>query len=220
MTSLDETSGVEYPQQKVEEVREMPLRKCPYCKGLSNFNLGQHYAGPKIAGYVSIDYCQNCGNPVYFETGGRKERDDVIDCYPRLELSVDEELPEDVRKAFGEAVRTLNDGNWNSCVVMCRRALQEAMTDLGAEGKDLFHQIDDLEAKRKITPELKEWAHEGRVGGKLGAHGIGEKKWADQNDAEEITEFCRWFLRYLYVLPNQLANRKKALAEQANKSST
>jgi len=214
MTSLYEISSVEYPQRNVEEVRAMPVRKCPYCKALCNFDVEAQVGGRDTAGYISLDRCQNCGNPVYFETGDRGERDNVIDYYPRLELSVDEELPEDVKKAFEEATRTLNDGNWNSCVVMCRRALEEAMKDLGADGKDLFEQIDDLETKRKITPELKQWAHEGRLGGKLGAHGAKGKKWADKSDAEEVLEFCRWFFRYLYVLPKQLANRKAKLEEE------
>jgi hypothetical protein len=97
---------------------------------------------------------------------------------------------------------------------VCRRALEEAMRNLGAEGRDLFTQIDDLERKRRITPELKQWAHEGRLGGKLGAHGVEEKKWADQNDAEEVLEFCKWFFRYVYVLPKQLAERKERVTGQ------
>ena len=213
MTSLSETSGVEYSQQDVEEVRKMPLRKCPYCKGLSNFDIGNSLKD--LPGrLISLDMCQNCGRHSYFETK-ENDRKVVLDVYPKLDINVDEELPTEIKVAFQEAAEALNSGIWNSCVVMCRRALQEAMTDLGAEGKDLFHQIDDLEVKRKITPELKEWAHEGRVGGKLGAHGIGEKKWADKNDAEEVFEFCRWFLRYVYVLPTQLQLRRKTFAEES-----
>lgn len=196
----------------------MPLRKCPYCKGLSNFSLsGQMHQG-YLKGWVSLDICQNCGTPVYYEVSSQKDRNTILDSYPKHELDPDKELPENVKVAFSEAIKGLNDANWNSCVVMCRRALEEATTDLGAEGEDLFHKIDDLESKRKITPELKEWAHEGRLGGKLGAHGIKGKKWADKDDAEEVLEFSRWFLRYVYVLPKQLAERKAKVAPSGNES--
>lgn len=194
----------------------MPLRKCPYCKGLSNFSLGPHLFQGHLKGCVSLDTCHNCGTPVYFVTPSVPDRNTILDSYPKLDLEVDKELPDNVKLAFAEAIKGLNDGNWNSCVVMCRRALEEAMADLGAEGEDLFHQIDNLESQRKITPELKAWAHESRLGGKLGAHGTKQKKWADKNDAEEVLEFSRWFFRYVYVLPRQLAARKAAVAPSGN----
>ena len=184
------------------------LRRCFYCKGLSNFSLGTVTGGGKLRGVVSLDICQNCGTPSYFTFPDHNHREEIWDRYPKLEVDPDEELPEAVKVAFREAMKALNEEIWNGCVTMCRRALEEATEDLDAEGRDLFVKIDDLESKRKITPELKEWAHEGRLGGKLGAHGTKQKKWADKEDAEEVLEFCRWFFRYVYVLPKQLAERK------------
>jgi len=215
MTGLQKETGVEYPRLNIEEVETMPLRKGPYCKGLCQFVVGQPSGFPDSPVSVRLDICANCHKPVYFRypSGGKIDLTD--DMYPKMEAEPDQELPDDVQTAFREAIEALNEGIWNGCVTMCRRALEEAMTDLEAEGADLFHQIDDLESKRRITPELKEWAHEGRLGGKLGAHGIKEKKWEDQNDAEEVLEFCRWFLRYLYVLPKQLADRKERLSKQS-----
>ena len=194
----------------------MPLRKCPYCKGLSNFSLSGQMCQGLLKGWVSLDICQNCETPVYFLTPSHQDRTTILDIYPKLSLEPDKELPENVKLAFVEAIKGLNDGNWNSCVVMCRRALEEAMSDLGAEGEDLFHQIDNLESQRKITPELKAWAHESRLGGKLGAHGTKQKKWADKNDAEEVLEFSRWFFRYVYVLPRLLADWKDLVAPSGN----
>lgn len=188
----------------------MPLRKCPYCKGLSNFDLGTLVSSGHLngRGWVSLDTCQNCKTPVYFEVSDPGSRREVADSYPKLEATVDEELPNNIKVAFEEAIESLNGGLWNGCVVMCRRALAEAMDDLGAEGETLFAQIDNLEVERKITPDLKNWAHEGRLAGNLGAHGDKQKKWADEIDAKEAFEFCQWFFRYVYVLPKQLAERK------------
>ena len=52
MTGLDERSGVEYPQQNVEEVRAMPVRRCPYCKALCNFSVEAQVSGRDTAGYI------------------------------------------------------------------------------------------------------------------------------------------------------------------------
>ena len=41
-------------------------------------------------------------------------------------------------------MKALNEEIWNGCVIMCRRALEEAMSHLGAEGADLFNKIDNL----------------------------------------------------------------------------
>jgi len=211
MAGQEQKIGVELSQLNIEEGTIMPARRCPYCKVVSNFSLGGAVGGGKLAGIVSLDHCQNCGTPTYFETPHHNDRISILDSYPKLEVDPDEELPEDVKVAFREAIKALNEEIWNGCVTMCRRALEEAMKDLGAEGRDLFNQIDDLESKRKITPELKDWAHESRLGGKLGAHGTKQKQWAERDDAEEVLEFSRWFFRYVYVLPRQLAERKTKL---------
>lgn len=215
MTGQEQQSGVELSRLNIEE-GETVLRRCYYCKGLSNFTVTDLVGGGRLAGGVSLDVCQNCRTPAYFAVPNSNERHVILDRYPKLEVDPDEELPEGVKTAFKEAMRALNEEIWNGCVVMCRRALEEAMDDLGAEGRDLFNQIDDLESKRKITPALKDWAHETRLGGKLGAHGTPQKKWAERDDAEEVFEFSRWFFRYVYVLPKQLAERRAALGGESS----
>jgi len=189
----------------------MPLRKCPYCKGLTNFDVVIN-ADNLNNTYVWLERCQNCAKISYFETA-TANREHMIDYYPKLDTQIDDELPDNVKTAFKQAVESLNNGLWDGCVVMARRAIEEAVSELDAKGNDLFHKIDYLEEQRKITPALKEWAHETRLAGKLGAHGADEKKFADKEDAEEITEFCGWFLRYLFVLPKQLAERRAKITK-------
>ena len=186
----------------------MPLRKCPYCKGLSNFTLGNPVSGGLLVGVASLDFCQNCLTPIYYVGESERERNKILDSYPKLEVEPDEELPDDVKTAFREALRALDDGIWNGCIIMCQRALDEALDNLQAEGRDLFQKIDDLDKKCVITPQMKAWAHESRLRQKLGAPGTKSKKWATRKDAEEVLEFCRWFFRYAYVLPKQLAEMK------------
>jgi hypothetical protein len=144
--------------------------------------------------------------------GGTEEE---VDVYPALDEEPDGLLPEGVSKAFGQALKSLNEGIWDGCVLMCRRALQEAMGELEATGGTLYAQIESLANASRITPDLKEWAHEGRLAGNLGAHGDEEeKKWNDESDAQEIVEFSKWFFRYIYVLPKQLAERRERLTAE------
>ena len=194
----------------------MPLRRCPHCKGLCNFEVGNPVAIPQSKEVVRFDRCQNCHMPTYFRYPSNEPTAVPVDMYPKLEGEPGEELPEGVRLAFQEALKSLNQGVWNGCLIMCRRALQEAMEDLGAKGDTLFDQIDSLEANQGITPALKEWAHQGRFGANLGGHGSEQEKWADRTDAEEIVEFCRWFFRYVYVLPKQLEDRRQRLSQESS----
>ena len=99
---------------------------------------------------------------------------------------------------------------------MCRRAIEESANFLGAKGSSLVQKISDLAANNTITPDLKEWAHEGRLGGNLGAHGSTNKKWADKDDAKEILEFTRWYMRYVHVLPKQLADRRAQILQSSS----
>jgi len=142
---------------------------------------------------------------------------EIVETFPQLESEPDELFPEGVKIAFRQALRSLNEKIWDGCVLMCRRALEEAMVDLGAKGKVLYDKIEDLANQNKITPDLRDWAHEGRLAGKLGAHGTEEeeKRWNDETDAKEIIEFCKWFFRYIYILPKQLEQRRQRLTQEA-----
>ncbi|MEX0799944.1 MAG: DUF4145 domain-containing protein [Dehalococcoidia bacterium] len=168
----------------------------------------------RVGTHIRFDTCRNeecqASIAVVFSREGTE-----VDTFPSLETEPDELLPDDVRTAFRQALQSLNERIWDGCVLMCRRALEEATTDLGGKGKVLYEKIEYLAKKNLITPDLQQWAHETRLAGKLGAHGAeaAEKKWNDESDAEEIVEFCRWFFRYVYVLPKQLAQRRERLAE-------
>lgn len=181
---------------------------------MSNFSSGQRVGAPTGGNHtVGVDQCQNCGKWSYFEADANGN--EIFDTYPKVEIDVDEALPESVKPALREAYQNLESKSWNSCVTMCRRAIEESVDNLGAKGHRLIDKIDDLATKNTITPDLKEWAHEGRLGGNLGAHGSTNKKWADEQDAEEILEFTKWYMRYVYALPKQLADRR-ANIEQTN----
>ena len=190
----------------------MPARKCPHCKAWTNFSVNNNRSAPSGDGdlLLGLDECQNCMKVSLFKRDQPGAQATLM--YPKVESEPDEELPDDVKIPLREAYSSLGERSWNSCVTMARRALEEAASDLGASGSNLYEKIEDLANKQKITPDLKEWAHEGRLGGNLGAHGSPVKKWADEQDAKEVLEFTAWFMRYAYVLPAQLALRRSQIA--------
>ncbi len=196
----------------------MPSRRCPHCKVTCSYQAGGENLlfDRQLGTHVRFDICRDedcgCATVVVFDTtqGNR-----IVDTFPTLESEPDELLPPDVQKAFRQALQSLNEKIWDGCVTMSGRALEEAMADLNAEGKTLYKKIEYLAEQNSITPDLREWAHEGRLGRNLGAHGAERQKWSDQSDAEEIVEFCKWFFRYVYILPKQLEQRRERLVAAA-----
>lgn len=210
---------IQCSQPETQEGEAVPARKCSYCRVITNFNRGQEFPWPgKPDVFLSIDTCQLCGKGAYFRTG--PGGDPIQDRYPTVESEPDEELPEDVKIPLREAYHSMDEKNWNASVTMARRALQEAVDDFEAEGDTLYKQIEYLASQQKITPDLKDWAHEGRLGGNLGAHGTKQKKWAEEEDAEEVLEFTKWFMRYAYVLPKQLKERREKVSGERPETQT
>ena len=202
----------------------MPSRRCPHCRLASSYHMGgeKKMFDRKLNLLIRLDECrdEDCGQSVavVFHAGTNEE----VEVFPALDEKPDELLPADVATAFRQALRSLNEGIWDGCVLMCRRALEEATWELGArlpesdqqayKKKVLYLRIKYLANQHMITPDLGEWAHEGRMAGKLGAHGGEQKKWNTERDAAEIMGFANWFFRYVFILPKQLAERRKQAA--------
>lgn len=213
----------------------MPSRRCPHCKALSTYDSMQAAEGPGTfhgtLGFgpqkrIRLDRCRNeeCRGAVAVVLN---EQAQEVEVFPTLDEEPDALLPQDVATAFRQALKSLNEGIWDGCVVMCRRALEEATSELARDWDEsdrapfekevLYRRIQHLAERHLITPDLGAWAHEGRLAGKLGAHGIEEskhKKWNTERDASEIVEFAKWFFRYVFILPEQLRQRKADAEEK------
>jgi hypothetical protein len=73
---------------------------------------------------------------------------------------------------------------------------------LEAEGKDRFHEIDDLHAKHKATDELRDWAHEVRIAAREAAH-PDELSAVSGEEAEASLEWMDAFLNFAVALPER-----------------
>lgn len=123
--------------------------------------------------------------------------------------TVDTEVPAPVADDFKEALRCEWIKSYKASVVMCRRAVQGSVIELGAKGDRLIDQIDYLFKNGKITEALKDFAHEVRLTGNDGAH-PGKDGLSDVSpkDASDIIEFTREYLHHVYVMPAKLKARK------------
>lgn len=80
------------------------------------------------------------------------------------------DIPEDIFLALLEASKCLDIEASKASVIMTRRALQKGVLEKGAEGKNLFDQIDDLKEKGKLSNDVASLAHGVRFLGNYGAH--------------------------------------------------
>ena len=199
-----------------EETEVMPAIVCPHCGVGANFAFSvssQKRTNDKII--CAVGFCQLCLKEVYFEVA-RENTDQIYTHWPRKTEKAAEELPTKVQRAFNEAFRCYSEEAWNGALLMCRRAINDALIELGAPSKgNLPSQMKALVDANKITPDLKDWADQARIGGKLAAHGVGgdewgepEKDWADQDDADEVIDFCKSFFEYAFVMKARLDKRR------------
>ena len=203
------------PTEELEEV-VMPVITCPHCGTGTNFTIpaqaGKH-TDPLVD--CAIGRCEVCLKEVWFELE-KANLNHVLTHWPVWQEAAQDELPPNVKRAFNEALDCSRIGAWNGTLCMCRRAIDDALVDLGAPEKgDLPMKLQALVNANVIAPPLKDWADQARIGGKLAAHGtVGDewgqpdKDWADESDANDVLEFCRSFFEYAYVMKARLDHRR------------
>jgi hypothetical protein len=124
-----------------------------------------------------------------------------------------EHWPEDIGRYWLQAKRNINGENWDAAVLMARSALQLALRNFQAQGKNLKQEIDDLAAKGLLPPVMKDWSGHVRELGNVAAHPVPSQGAPSPQDARDIIGFLDFLLEYLYDLPNQIRQYR----ERANK---
>jgi hypothetical protein len=194
----------------------MPRLTCPYCRVFANFT-GVHGWSSDIRGRGSVSYsvwrCDYCRRPILGEVSPSGDPHDQHPKYvpdPKLP-DVPEQIAEDAREAF----RCFAVESYRATAAMARRALQAAAFEKGAPDKPLIEQIDWLATNGQITEQMKDVAHQIRLGGNLGAHpdrdGLRD---VDQASARAILGFLRDFFRYVYEIPASLDRLKTGSGDE------
>ena len=131
-----------------------------------------------------------------------------MDVYPKPKPVVaPEHLPDNVHRYYMQAADSVRRQSFDAGGVMCRKAIDAAIRETGGDSKEtLERRIDALAASQAITPTMRDWAHEVRLGGNEAAH---EETPFDGDQAQELLSFTEMFLIYLFTLPEMLAARRR-----------
>lgn len=177
--------------------------------------------------------CQQCGETIYvvINTSGLvKER------YPFEEKDINlKGVPEDILEDFKEAVKDNGATSYKSCVMMCRRAIQNAAEDKGAKpGARPVDQLKELKEKGVLYPNLFTMAEKIRVMGGKAAHpqdGKNPEKYTvdDETDlavldevkpeeAEKMIDFTAQVLNFLYSLDYKINSLEEKPEEDGKPS--
>lgn len=188
--------------------------ECPHCGSEKvAFQLMNQAVGVREDGISPLYYqlwkCGNCRMPAcsisshQMRSGGNPLRS-LLGFFPiPKEISAPYGVPENIANSYRSAKRLLllrKDADYEAACIMARKGIEQAVNDLGAEGKSLYQKIENLEAKRLIPPAMRDWAHHLREIGNEGAHG-GE---ATEEDAMQAVYFAEMLFTYLYSLPQRM----------------
>jgi hypothetical protein len=133
----------------------------------------------------------------------------VLEVYPQPEKTdVPDHLPDGAANAFKQAVEGRKGGLYDAAGAMYRKALDVGLKTIDPQAMGTLQaRIDKLAAEQKLTPSIKDWAHEIRLDGNEAAH---EESPFTKDDAEQMHSFAQLVLTYLFTLPERVKLRGKA----------
>jgi hypothetical protein len=118
-------------------------------------------------------------------------------------------IPQPIQSAFNEAVLALAANCPRAAAVMARRTLEAVTVNKGETTGSLAQRLNNLSSSGHLHPSLAEWIKEVRLVGNAGAH-YDPIDDVSPSDAQQLINFLRELLNYLYVLPWELQARRSA----------
>lgn len=159
--------------------------RCPHCGVQSNITAVSIPRYEYLARFrpqeVGITYrCDSCNAPVFLRFRVAKYETDNSKIWLSSEYKEVERpqetyefqyLPKPVAEDFGEALTCYSNGCLNAFAAMCRRCVQSASAELGADGKDkVLNQLRDLKGMASIDNETFDTLKQITISGHDGAH--------------------------------------------------
>ncbi|MBI4964881.1 MAG: DUF4145 domain-containing protein [Desulfomonile tiedjei] len=196
---------------------------CPFCMERGNFTQVFHAEKKKPNSYKRLNFdtieCGNCkGYVMVLWSATQHSLDHAYHEYRVLPWPLKlerypEHWPEQIGRYWLQAKRNVRDENWDAASVMARSALQLALRDCKAQGKNLKQEIDDLAAKGILPPIMKDWSDHVRDLGNDAAHPGPSQGPADPEDVRDIVKFLDFLLEYLYSLPHRIKQYRERAKE-------
>lgn len=131
----------------------------------------------------------------------------IEDLYPKPQLpEAPQYIPDNIKNFYLQAITSLRHQNYDASAMTSRKVLEVATKCINPEfsGK-LFQRIENLANSGRITPSMRDWAHNIRLDGNEAAH---DEKPITPEAAKELLSFVEMFLMYSFTLPGMLEARK------------
>jgi hypothetical protein len=185
---------------------------CPFCGESGNFSVAYHAEKVKSNSKKKLNFdtlkCGNCTGYVMCLWSAAEGWGGLYDFkilpWPTRVDTHPQEYPDQIGRYWIQAHRTISDENWDAAAVMARSAIQLSARQLGAKGKDLNAEIEELANQGKLPPIMRDWAHEVRALGNAAAHPRPEADLTEPRDAKDIVAFLDRYLEYVYTLPDRI----------------
>lgn len=178
-------------------------------------------------------FCVSCLHPVMAELGvSREELNALKECVtdereriydgppPKIRRLLPEpkaiyshpSLPEEVRDLFTDLQDMVRQKKSPSLIVAgCRSVLEGAIRRLEGEGDGLRERIRYCRKNGIISKVIGDWAEEINLEGNKAIHELA----ATSEDAEEMVEFTKIFLQYVFELPARIKEKKRERKKEA-----
>ena len=214
---------------------EKPYGLCPRCNKQSSFdslgNLPATFSSAiRVSQYIEnqrVFYdrvtaleCRNCNQPVIVieeeYAGGKPVKDGNSSgsvswkgffWWPFSNIKLSQDVPEKIQKILQEAIITYSTQCYRASAVMSRRALEAITVDKGESNGVLSKRIKNLKNNGILDKNLGDWATEIRLIGNTGAH-FDPIDDVDKEDANQIILFIEELVKYIYVMPAEIAKRR------------
>lgn len=191
---------------------------CPHCgTKKSGFRLVSACQILQTPQSMATLQCGVCGKGIivevnssmvgYWQQGAPLTELHIFERYPESPPSAaPAHTPEPIAAAYLSGLRNLDRsdaGDANAAVAMFRRALELSVRELNSaapKGANLIGRIERLSTDL-VTPAMKKWAHEIRLGGNEALH---EPEDFTREEAERLQTFTELFLTYAFSLPAML----------------
>jgi Domain of unknown function (DUF4145) len=191
----------------------LDLVDCGFCGERGKFAIENRFTKSNTAG-KTLHYdtlkCEQCGNLTAVFWGASSSGLQNFHQVPWLRKTTrwPKHWPEDIGRYWLHAKRNIEAENWDAAALMARSAVQLTMRQMGACGKNLYDEINDLRSKGILPPIMVEWAHEVRELGNDNAHPVPGAVATKSQDAKAVVEYLTVLLRIVLDLPNQIAEHR------------
>jgi hypothetical protein len=190
--------------------------QCPQCRqiGTATQRGSYNYLAEEIGEPLEVAFldCDLCRNPLVLEryynyetqgfSGGRF-------IFPRRQTPGGK-VPRAVREAYAEAIKCRDAEAFTAAILMCRRALEAIAEEKKAQGRSLYHKLENLKNSGFIPEEMFEWFSLLREMGNDAAHST--QVTHTDKDADDTIDFVLAITEYVYTYRLRFAEFKARAA--------